>query len=67
MVITMDRLAIRKIGGSLYIKFPSDYKRRYHLGEGDLYDLIPNMDGTIIKLVRADDQPVRKEAAEDAA
>jgi hypothetical protein len=51
----MYRSAIRPIGGSLYIKLPPDYKHRYHLGAGDLYDLIPNADGSIIKLVRVDE------------
>jgi hypothetical protein len=51
----MYRSAIRPIGGSLYIKLPPDYRYRYHLGAGDLYDLIPNADGSIIKLVRVDE------------
>jgi hypothetical protein len=51
----MYRSAIRPIGGSLYIKLPPDYRHRYHLGAGDLYDLIPNADGSIIKLVKVDE------------
>jgi hypothetical protein len=57
----MHRTAIRPIGGSLYLKLPPDYRHRYHLGAGDLYDWIPNADGTILKLVKVDDQPVPQE------
>ena len=65
-ITIMYRSAIRPIGGSLYIKLPPDYRYRYHLGAGDLYDLIPNADGSIIKLVKSDDQPVRQVATEAA-
>jgi hypothetical protein len=60
----MYRSAIRPIGGSLYIKLPPDYRHRYHLGAGDLYDLIPNADGSIIKLVKVDEE---KPTASNAA
>jgi len=60
----MYRSAIRPIGGSLYIKLPPDYRYRYHLGAGDLYDLIPNADGSIIKLVKVDEE---KPTASNAA
>ena len=62
----MHRTAIRPIGGSLYLKLPPDYRHRFHLGAGDLYDLIPNADGTIIKLVKSDEQPVRQATTEAA-
>jgi hypothetical protein len=54
----MHRTALRPIGGSLYLKLPPDYRHRYHLGAGDLFDLIPNTDGSIIKLVKVDEEPV---------
>ena len=60
----MYRSAIRPIGGSLYIKLPPDFRHRYHLGAGDLYDLIPNADGSIIKLVKVDEE---KPTASNAA
>jgi hypothetical protein len=64
----MYRSAIRPIGGSLYIKLPPDYRYRYHLGAGDLYDLIPNADGSIIKLVKVDEvDEVRAEQVTVAA
>jgi len=62
----MDRLAIKQIGGSLYFRLPSYFWRKHHIEAGDLYDLIVNADGTIIKLVRSDEQPGRQEATEAA-
>jgi len=62
----MYRSAIRPIGGSLYIKLPPDYRYRYHLGAGDLYDLIPNADGSIIKLIKADDMASKQEKVDAA-
>ena len=62
----MDRLAIKQIGGSLYFRLPAYFVRRHHIEAGDLFDLLVNADGTIIKLVRSDEQPVRQEATEAA-
>ena len=63
---TMDRLAIKQIGGSLYFRLPAYFVRKHHIEAGDLYNLIVNADGTIIKLVKSDDQPVPQEATEAA-
>ena len=62
----MDRLAIQQIGGSLYFRLPAYFWRKHGIEEGDQYDLIVNADGTIIKLVRSDEQPVRQEVTEAA-
>jgi len=63
---TMDRLALKRVGGSLYFRLPAYFWRKHHIEAGDLYDLIVNADGSIIKLVKSDEQPVRQEATEAA-
>jgi hypothetical protein len=62
----MDRLAIKQIGGSLYFRLPSYFWRKHGIEAGDLFDLIVNADGSIIKLIKADEQPVRQEVTEAA-
>jgi len=62
----MDRLTIQQIGGSLYFRLPAYFWHKHRIEEGDLYDLFVNADGTIIKLVKSDEQPVRQEATEAA-
>ena len=51
----MDILALKKIGGSLYFKLPLSYRHKFDFEPGDLFHLIPNNDGTILKLVKADE------------
>jgi len=60
----MDRLAIQQIGGSLYIRLPAYFRHKFHLKAGDLYDFIPNMDGTILRLIKVDEE---KPTASNAA
>ena len=62
----MDQIAVKRVGGSLFFRLPSYFWRKHHIEAGDLFDLIVNADGTIIKLVRSDEQPVRQEATEAA-
>ena len=50
----MDRIHVRKVGGSLYIRFPFTYRHKYNLQAGDYFDMIPNGNGTIIRLVKVD-------------
>ena len=63
---TMDRLAIKQVGGSLYFRIPMYFVHKHHMEVGDLYDLIVNADGSIIKLIKSDEQPVRQVATEAA-
>jgi antitoxin component of MazEF toxin-antitoxin module len=64
----METLMIKKIGGSLYFRFPIAFVRKYNLKEGDVYSLLPNMDGTILKFIKDDELEVQKqETAADAA
>ena len=58
----MNRLSVKKIGGSLYIRLPFTFRHKFGLKEGDIYEPIPNADGSIIKLIRVDEH----EAAEAA-
>src|SRR5262249_9894812 len=51
----MDTIALKKIGGSLYFKLPLSYRHKFDFEPGDLFHLIPNKDGTILKLVKADE------------
>jgi len=51
----MDIIALKKIGGSLYFKLPLSYRHKFDFEPGDLFHLIPNNDGTILKLVKADE------------
>ena len=51
----MDTIALKKIGGSLYFKLPLSYRHKFDFEPGDLFHLIPNNDGTILKLVKADE------------
>jgi antitoxin component of MazEF toxin-antitoxin module len=53
--VGMDRIHVRKVGGSLYIRFPFTYKHKFNLKHGDYYDMIPNGDGSIIRLVKVDE------------
>jgi hypothetical protein len=66
----MDRLVLRKIGGSLYFRLPFKYRHKFGLQVGDQYDLIPNGDGTLFKLIKVDEAEevtTEEEAAVDAA
>jgi hypothetical protein len=69
----MDTIALKKIGGSLYFKLPLSYRHKFDFEPGDLFHLIPNADGSILKLIRADEEstgvkaPVEQEATVDAA
>ena len=56
----MDTIALKKIGGSLYFKLPLSYRHKFTFSPGDLFHLIPNADGSVLKLIRSDD-------AQDAA
>jgi hypothetical protein len=58
----MDIIALKKIGGSLYFKLPLSYRHKFDFKEGDPFHLIPNNDGTILKLVKAEQEAT--EAAE---
>jgi hypothetical protein len=51
----MDTIALRKIGGSLYFKLPLSYRHKFDFEPGDLFHLIPNTDGTVLKLIRTDE------------
>jgi len=51
----MDTIALKKIGGSLYFKLPLSYRHKFTFNPGDLFHLIPNEDGSVIKLVKADE------------
>jgi len=51
----MDIIALKKIGGSLYFKLPLSYRHKFDFEPGVLFHLIPNNDGTILKLVKADE------------
>jgi hypothetical protein len=51
----MDTIALKKIGGSLYFKLPLSYRHRFTFSPGDLFHLIPNADGSVLKLIRTDD------------
>ena len=62
----MDRSTIKQVGGSLYFRIPSYFWRKHNIKAGDPYDMIVNADGSIIKFIKADDQPVREEATEAA-
>ena len=62
----MDRISLKRVGGSLYFRLPSYFVRKHQMEVGDLYDLFVNADGTIIKLVRSDEQPVRQATTEAA-
>jgi hypothetical protein len=62
----MDRLAIQQIGGSLYFRLPAYFWRKHHIEAGDLYDLIVNADGSIIKLIKADDMASKQEKVDAA-
>jgi len=52
---TMDRIAIKQVGGSLYFRVPAYFVRKHRIEAGDLFDLIVNADGSIIKLVKVDE------------
>ena len=58
----MDIIALKKIGGSLYFKLPLSYRHKFDFNPGDLFHLIPNQDGTVLKLVKAEQEVT--EAAE---
>jgi len=51
----MDIIALKKIGGSLYFKLPLSYRHKFDYETGDLFHLIPNADGSVLKLIRTDD------------
>jgi hypothetical protein len=57
----MDIIALKKIGGSLYFKLPLSYRHKFDFEPGDLFHLIPNNDGTILKLVKADEVTAQQE------
>jgi antitoxin component of MazEF toxin-antitoxin module len=52
----MEILSLRKIGGSLYFRLPNYYKYKFNLNPGDVYQIIPNRDGTILKIVKAEEE-----------
>jgi hypothetical protein len=60
----MDTIALKKIGGSLYFKLPLSYRHKFDFEPGDLFHLIPNADGSVLKLIRTDD--VQDAATQDA-
>ena len=39
----------------MYFKLPLSYRHKFDFEPGDLFHLIPNKDGTILKLVKADE------------
>jgi len=57
----MDIIALKKIGGSLYFKLPLSYRHKFDFEPGDLFHLIPNNDGTILKLVKAEEVTAQQE------
>lgn len=57
----MEILSLRKIGGSLYFRVPNYYKYKFNLHPGDVYQIIPNRDGTILKIVKAEEVTAEQE------
>ena len=53
-----------KIGGSLYFRLPAHYVRKFKVRHGDQYEFIPNADGTILRLIKVDEE---KPTASNAA
>ena len=62
-MVLPDTVSIRKVGGSLYFRLPGYYRHKFNLKVGDQYQLIPNMDGTIFKLVKSEDAEPSVDAA----
>jgi hypothetical protein len=52
----MDTVRLKKIGGSYYFKLPLSYRHKFDYETGDPFHLIPNGDGTVLKLIRADEE-----------
>jgi len=50
----MDTVFLKKIGGSYYIKLPLSYRHKFDYEVGDPFHLIPNTDGSVLKLVRTE-------------
>ena len=53
--VAMDTIALKKIGGSLYFKLPLSYRHKFDFNPGNLFHLIPNADGSVLKLIKADE------------
>ena len=51
----MDTLILKKIGGSLYFKLPLSYRHKFDLKAGTIFHVIPNQDGTVFKIIKAED------------
>jgi hypothetical protein len=45
----------------LYFKLPLSYRHKFDFEPGDLFHLIPNNDGTILKLVKAEEVTAQQE------
>ena len=58
----MNIVSVKKIGGSLYVRLPFPFRHKFGLKEGDRYEPIPNPDGSIIKLIRVDEQEATEAA-----
>jgi antitoxin component of MazEF toxin-antitoxin module len=52
----MDKIAIQQIGGSLYIRLPAYFRHKLHLKTGDVYEFIPNADGSVLRLIKIDEE-----------
>jgi hypothetical protein len=59
----MNRISVKRIGGSLYLRLPFTFKHKFDVKENDVYEPVSNADGSIIKYIRVDEQEVT-EAAE---
>jgi hypothetical protein len=54
-----------KIGGSLYFRLPAHYVRKFKVKHRDRYEFIPNADGTILRLIKVDEEkPIAAKAAD---
>ena len=69
----MDTVKLKKIGGSYYFKLPLSYRHKFDYEAGNPFHLIPNAEGSVLKLIRIDDvqdaenQPVQKSSIEEEA
>jgi hypothetical protein len=68
----MDIIALKKIGGSLYFKLPLSYRHKFDFNPGDLFHLTANADGTILRLVKDEEEiagqrAIEQEVSVDAA
>ena len=49
---SMQKIAILKVGGSLYFRLPMHIKHKFDLEAGQTFYILPNKDGTIFKFIK---------------